>query len=181
MESAAGGVKYIIAQAFEPNAPKARTSTPTTTIAAITKPLAPPGKVLIFPSRRGLENCQMKIAKRICPPRNETPASSIVSDICSSISPPCVETSAGASHVCNMKGIAEAIAITMIVTASNLPMARASAGKIPLNTDPKSRPQLTTIQYPQLLRHSTAVPKSLAKLPGLVDRKSTRLNSSHLG
>ena len=74
------------AHAFAPKAPRARTSTPTRMMAASTRPLAPPGKVLSFRCRlRGLENFQMKMAKMICAARNDTPASIMVSDIWLSI------------------------------------------------------------------------------------------------
>ena len=61
------------------------TSAPTRTKAAITKPLAPPGKFLILRPGLGLENCQMKMARMNWAARNEIPASAMVSDICSSI------------------------------------------------------------------------------------------------
>src|SRR4029077_4681669 len=73
-------------------------------------------------SGRTLENCQMKIARMICAARNESPASTIVSDICSSIRAPWVEMFSGATQVCRTMGIAEAIAITMMVTESNFAM-----------------------------------------------------------
>ena len=47
----------------------------------------------------------------------------MVSDICSSISGPWVEISTGGSQVCNTMGTAEAIAITMMVTANNFAIA----------------------------------------------------------
>src|SRR5580700_7123603 len=100
-------------------------------MAAITKPLAPPGKVLTLPVSDGfLENCQIKMPSRICAARKETPASIMVSDICSSMSPPCVEMSAGGSQVCKTKGTAEAIAMMIMVTANSLPIV------------PRVRPQL---------------------------------------
>ena len=46
------------------------------------------------------------------------PASAIVSAYCSSISGPCVEISWGKCQVCITMGIAEPIAIRMIVTAN---------------------------------------------------------------
>src|SRR5580704_16597250 len=46
----------------------------------------------------------------------------MVSDICSSIRAPWVEMFSGATQVCRTMGIAEAIAITMMVTASNFAM-----------------------------------------------------------
>ena len=61
----------------------------------------------------------MKKAKMICEAKNEIPASAIVSDICSSIGAPWVEMSGAIHHVCRRMGIAEAIAITKIVTAKN--------------------------------------------------------------
>ena len=66
-----------------------------------------------------MENFQMKNARRNCEARNEMPASSMVSAYCSSIRWPCVEMSCGIGHMCITMGTAEAIAITMIVTASN--------------------------------------------------------------
>src|SRR5579859_4745852 len=123
MASALGGVKYTVAQAFVPNAPRASTSAPTSTSAAPTSPLAPPGKVFLFPSPLDPANCQMNMASSICAARNDTPASIMVSSLWLSIRCPWVETSAGGSQVCITTGIAEAIAITMIVTARNLPIA----------------------------------------------------------
>src|SRR5208283_2114394 len=95
---------------------------PTTSKAAITKPLAPPGNFLIFASGPWLENFQMKKARMNCAARNEIPASAIVSDICSSISRPCVEMSSGAAQVCSRTGIADKIAMIMMVTAKNFAM-----------------------------------------------------------
>src|SRR5260370_42030745 len=109
MASADGGVKYTVAHAFTPKTPKARTSAPTRTRAAITKPLAPPGKVLIFPSERELENFQMRMANMICAARNDTPASLMRSHIGSSIHRPGVETSPGATHVSRPTGPAAAL------------------------------------------------------------------------
>ena len=126
MASADGGVRYTLAQAFTPKIPRAMTSKPTTSNAAITKPLAPPGKFLIFALGPGLENFQMKIARTNCAARKEIPASAMVSDICSSIKAPCVEMSSGATQVCRKMGIAERIAITMMVTAKNFAMCLAS-------------------------------------------------------
>src|SRR5260370_4195855 len=117
-----GGVRYTSAHAFTPKTPRARTSTPTTRRAAITKALGPPGKLLSFVSATRFENCQTKNANRSCAARKDIPASAIVSDICSSIKCPCVEMSAGASHVCMTMGIADTIAITTIVIAKNLPI-----------------------------------------------------------
>src|SRR5208282_5716517 len=65
MASAEGAVRYTLAHAFTPKIPRAMTSKPTTSKAAITKPLAPPGNFLIFVLGPGLENFQMKIAERI--------------------------------------------------------------------------------------------------------------------
>src|SRR5216684_9113098 len=98
MALADGGVRYTLAQAFTPKTPRARTSAPTNSKAAITKALAPPGKLLIFESGRGFENCQMKRAKINCAARKEIPASAMVSDICSSIRDPWVEMSSGATQ-----------------------------------------------------------------------------------
>jgi len=61
----------------------------------------------------------MNKANRICEIRKEIPASAMVSDVCSSISPPWVEMLAGGSQVWRTMGIADAIAITMIVIAKN--------------------------------------------------------------
>src|SRR2546430_8385896 len=122
MALAEGGVKYTLAQALTPNTPNARTSVPTRRKAAQTIALAPPGKCLVFSPGRGLENLQMKKPKMICEAKNEIPASAIVSDICSSIGAPWVEMSGAIHHVCRRMGIAEAIAITKIVTAKNFAM-----------------------------------------------------------
>ncbi len=70
------------------------------------------------------------------------PASAMVSDICSSIGAPWVEMSSAIHQVCRRIGIAERIAITMIVTAKNFPMisspcARLSCGFL---RTPQSRP-----------------------------------------
>ena len=51
--------------------------------------------------------------------RKQMPASTIVSDICSSIILPCTEMSAGGSQMCKTMGTAEAIAMTMMVNANN--------------------------------------------------------------
>jgi hypothetical protein len=115
-------VKYTLAQALVPKIPKARTSVPTNRNAAITKPLAPPGSFPIFASLGRLEYFQMKIARMNCAARNEIPASAIVSDICSSIRCPWREMSCGAGHECRRIGIAEAIAIKIMVAAKNLAM-----------------------------------------------------------
>src|SRR5690349_21208759 len=122
MAFAEGGVRYTPAHALTPKTPRARTSTPTTSRAAITRALAPPGNFLSLDSVPRFENCQTKNAKRSCAARKEIPASAMVSDICSSIRCPCVEISAGASHVCIKIGIADRIAMTMIVIAKNLPI-----------------------------------------------------------
>src|ERR1035438_7069284 len=122
MASAEGGAKYTFAQALTPKTPSARTSVPTNRTAAHTIALAPPGKFLILSPGLGLENFQMKNARMNCEARNEIPASAIVSDICSSIGAPCVEISSGIHHVCRRIGIAEMIAIAMMVTAKNFAM-----------------------------------------------------------
>ena len=109
----------MLAQALVPKAPSASTSMPTTITAAATRPRAPPGKLLIFSPLGRLENLQMKNPRTSCAARKQIPASTIVSDICSSISGPWVEMSTGGSQMCSTMGIAEAIAITMIVTAKN--------------------------------------------------------------
>src|SRR5260370_30036620 len=127
-----GGVRYTLAHAFTPKTPRARTSAPTSSKAAITKALAPPGKLLIFASGARLENIQMKIAKTNCAARKEIPASAMVSDICSSIKCPWVEMSSGATQVCRRMGIADAIAIMMIVTAKNFAM----MSPLPPDSDP---------------------------------------------
>src|SRR5437667_12804262 len=119
MALAEGGVKYTLAQALTPNTPNARTSVPTRRKAAQTIALAPPGKLLVFSPGRGLENLQMKKAKMICEAKNEIPASAIVSSISSSIGAPWVAMSGAIHHVCRRMGIAEAIAITKLVTAKN--------------------------------------------------------------
>src|ERR1700691_1786174 len=113
-----GGVKYTLAHAFTPNTPNARHSVPTSRKAAITNPAAPPGKFLTLAPGLGLENFQMKKPSRNCEARNEMPASHIVSLYCSSIRWPCTEMSCGMGHMCITMGIADAIAITMIVTAN---------------------------------------------------------------
>jgi len=105
-----------------PKAPSARTSVPTSKLAPSTIAVAPPGKFLIFAPGLELENIQMKTASRIWDARKEIPASAIVSDICSSIAAPCVEISGAIHHVCRTMGIADRIAITMIVTAKNFAM-----------------------------------------------------------
>src|ERR1700675_1728108 len=64
MASAEGAVRYTFAHAFTPKTPRARTSAPTSSKAAITKALAPPGKFLIFESGRGLGNGRRKSPKR---------------------------------------------------------------------------------------------------------------------
>src|SRR5580658_8494027 len=118
MAFAAGGVKYTLAHAFTPNTPNARHSVPTSRKAAITSPAAPPGKFLILVPGSGLENFQMKKPSRNCEARNEMPASHMVSLYCSSIRCPCTEISCGIGHMCITIGIADAIAITTIVTAN---------------------------------------------------------------
>ena len=50
------------------------------------------------------------------------PASAIVSDICSSIGAPWVEMSSAVHQVCRTMGIAESMAIMMMVTANNFAM-----------------------------------------------------------
>src|ERR1700722_1552171 len=118
MALAAGGVRYTLAQAFEPKTPKAKTSVPTSKNAAATRPAAPPGKLLIFSPGFGVENFQIKNAKRNCEARNEMPASSIVSAYCSSINWRCVEISCGSGHRCITMGTAEAIAMRIMITAN---------------------------------------------------------------
>src|SRR5580692_6883285 len=120
--SAARGVNYTFAQALTPQTPSPTTSVPTNRTAAHTIALAPPGKFLILPPGLGLDNFQMKNARMNCEARNEIPASAIVSDICSSIGAPCVEISSAIHHVCRRIGIAEMIAIAMMVTAKNFAM-----------------------------------------------------------
>ncbi len=80
----------------------------------------------------------MKMASRICAARNEIPASAMVSDICSSIGAPWVEISCGSHHVCRRIGIAETIAITMMVTAKSfamLPLEFESIGPVKPNSE----------------------------------------------
>src|SRR5271167_3132344 len=86
--------------------------------------VAPPGKLLILSLALGLENFQMKKASRNCEARNEMPASSMVSAYCSSMRWPWVEISGGIGHMCMTMGIAEAIAITTMVTASIFAISR---------------------------------------------------------
>src|SRR5499427_5660511 len=112
----------MLPHALAPKKPRARTSVPTKKIAPSTIAFAPPGKLLIFAPGLALENIQMKTASRIWDARKEIPASAIVSDICSSIGAPCVEISGAIHHVCRTMGIADRIAITIMVTAKNLPM-----------------------------------------------------------
>src|SRR5579872_2560812 len=108
----------MLAQALAPKAPSARTSVPTSRKAAHTMAFAPPGKVFSFSPGLGFENLQIKNARMNCEARNEMPASAMVSDICSSIGAPCVEMSSAIHQVCRRMGIAETIAITMMVTAN---------------------------------------------------------------
>src|SRR5579872_671196 len=84
--------------------------------------VAPPGKFLILSPGLALENIQMKTASKICDARKEIPASAIVSDIWSSIGWPCVEMSGAIHQVWRRIGMADTIAITMIVTAKNFAM-----------------------------------------------------------
>src|SRR5581483_68449 len=122
MEFGEAGVKYKFAQAFRPKTPRARTSKPTRMTAAPTRVVAPPGKFPMVAVGLRPENFQIKIPNRICAARNDTPASTIVSAICSSIRAPCVEMSCGGTQVCRMMGTAEAIAINTSVTANSLAM-----------------------------------------------------------
>src|ERR1700720_110112 len=119
MALADGATRYTSAHAFTPKIPRARTSTPTTSRAAITRALAPPGKLFSFAAGPRLEYCQINRASRNWAARNERPASAIVSDICSSIRWPWVEMSSGATQVCRKIGIAERIAIMTMVIAKN--------------------------------------------------------------
>ena len=64
-----------------PNAPSAITSSPTIMTAAVTRPRAPPGKLLIFSVLGRLEYLQIKKPRISCAARKQIPASTIVSDI----------------------------------------------------------------------------------------------------
>ena len=78
----------MLAHALVPKIPSAKTSIPTTMTAAATKPRAPPGKLLIFSFLGRSENLQMKKPRTNCAARKQMPASTMVSDICSSMRPP---------------------------------------------------------------------------------------------
>jgi len=108
--------------------PRAITSAPTRSKAPITSPLAPPGNFIILASGPRFENFQIKIARMNCAARKADPGLGhrlrhLRIDQCA-----CVEISSGASQVCSRIGIAERIAMMMIVIAKNLAMMIASTG-----------------------------------------------------
>src|SRR5258708_9849138 len=70
----------------------------------------------------------MNKAGMSCGGGKATPASAMVSDICSSIKYPWVEISSGATQVCLRIGIAERIAITTMVIAKNFAILASPSG-----------------------------------------------------
>src|SRR5882762_9294461 len=103
------------------------TSVPTSIRAATTRPVAPPGMLLIL--LLGEEDFQTNRARTNWAARKEMPTSTMVSLSWASMRWPWVEMSAGGVQVCRMMGTADAMARMITTMANVLPIPPRICGK----------------------------------------------------